>query len=140
MKFYIQVSLCLIATVFLVWTGALLVMPYSAHAMLSHGPYDHTVLSLFGTCLFAVAVILLLTATHPEIRMIYASEMCLVLVALMWGYQMLVGQSMPMNAVTVGSFIINVAVLAYRLLLLSGNMIDMRAAMSHRLSGGRKTR
>ena len=148
MKKYIQMSLWVAAGVYLIAGLGLMLEPRAGHDLISAGPYDGTLVSMFVAVLFGLVVVFSIAAHDPVKQMVHAAASGLALVAVVMAYQMFINKAVPLGPATIIGFIVNAGVATYLFMFLTeavaGHGGRHRMSRGHRMykkkSGGKRKR
>lgn len=119
MKKYIQLSLWAAAVVYLIAGLGFMLAPRAGHELISVGPYDGTLVSMFVAVLFGFVVVFSIAAHDPIKQMVHAAAAVMGLVAVVMAYQMFINKAVPLGPATVIGFMVNAGVATYLFMFLT---------------------
>lgn len=123
MKTQIQVTLLVAAALYMAWGLALLLAPGVTQGLVSKGPYDPAMTSMFGATLLGMMVTFVIAAYDPEKEIVRASAAGMAFVGFTAAFLVFIGKSMPLSVLTVVSLVVDLG--ACGVLFLSEARLDM---------------
>ena len=137
MKTQIQVTLLIVAALYMGWGLTLILAPGKSHALLSLGPYDSVTTAMLGAALLGLMATFVIAAYDPEKEIVRASAVGLAFVGFTAAYLVFITKSMPLSVYTVGS--VAVDLVCCGVLFLSEARLDLAAKRRTAVRGrGRK--
>lgn len=113
MRMQIQIGLRIAASLLLLLTLALIANPMNAHKAMSTGAYDTAAHYLLAANFLGLSIVMLVIAANPRKDTLGALAAALLIPGVVAGHQMLVSGNMPINAYTVISLIVFVAIAVF---------------------------
>lgn len=107
MKTQIQVTLLIVAALYMGWGLTLILAPGASHGLLSLGPYDSVTTAMFGAALLGLMATFVIAAYDPEKEIVRASAVGLAFVGFTAAYLVFIAKTMPLSIYTVGSLAID---------------------------------
>lgn len=125
MKTQIQITLLIVAALYMGWGLTLILAPGASHGLLSLGPYDAVTTAMFGAALLGLMATFVIAAYDPEKEIVRASAVGLAFVGFTAAYLVFIAKSMPLSVYTVGSVVVDLVCCG--VLFLSEARLDLAA-------------